>query len=107
MFLTVVAFVLVVWVLATIVAHLADELLWWALPTKAKIAIKTIQWNVEVLGAQLAVWEYNFHNRISRRWTNRITLWIRANAETAMRKQIQHAENRLETLSLLLNGIEQ
>lgn len=107
MFLTVVAFVLVVWVLATIVAHLADELLWWALPTKAKIAIKTIQWNVAVALAQVEVFLYNTANRISRRWTNPATLGLRANAQADMRVAIDRAEAHLEELSLLLNGIQE
>jgi hypothetical protein len=107
MFLTVVAFVLILWLFATILAHLADEALWLVTPTALKVFIKRVQWNVAVAFAQYAVAEYNFCNRISRRWTNPATLGLRANAESDMRKAINISESYLEELSLLLNGIEQ
>ena len=107
MFLSVVSILLVVWVFATIMAHLVDELLWWATPTKLKVVIKHIAWNIAVVFAHVAVWKYNFHNRNYNRWSNWLTREIRANAEADMRVAIGHAENRLETLSLLLNGIQE
>jgi hypothetical protein len=107
LFATFLAIVLIVWVFATIVAHLTDELLWWAMPTKGKIIIKHIQWRVTTAFAQYAVAEYNFCNRVARRWTNPATLGLRANAECDMRVAIDRAEAHLEELSLLLNGIQQ
>jgi len=107
MFATFLAIVLIIWVGAMIMAHLADELLWWALPTAAKVVIKTVQWRITVAIAQYTVAEYNFANRISRRWTNQATLGLRANSQADMRKAIAIAEAHLEELSLLLNGIEQ
>lgn len=107
MFLSVVATLFVVWVFAQIWAHLADELLWWATPTKVKVVIKHIQWRVTTALAQIEVWNYNFANRIARRWPNPVTLGLRANAEIDMRKAINIAEAHLETLSLLLNGIQE
>ena len=107
MFLSAMAIVIVIWTFATIVAHLVDELLWWATPTKGKIIIKHIEWRVETFGAQCAVWNYNNYNRLFNRHQNKFTAWLRANAQADMRIAIGHAENRLETLSLLLNGIQE
>jgi hypothetical protein len=107
MFATVVAVLFVLWAFAQILAHLMDEMLWWALPTKAKIVIKDAQWRITTAIAQVAVWKYNFHNRIARRWPNTVTLGLRANAECDMRKAINIAEANLEELSLLLNGIQE
>jgi hypothetical protein len=88
-------------------ANMVDKILWWALPTAAKVALKTVEWKIETFGAQVAVWEYNFHNRNYNRHSNWFTKWLRKNAEANMRIAIGHAESRLETLSLLLNGIQQ
>ncbi len=107
MFLSAIAIVLVLWVFATIMAHLVDELLWLVTPIRLKVAIKTAQWRITVAIAQYTVAEYNFANRISRRWTNQATLGLRANSQADMRKAIAIAEAHLEELSLLLNGIEQ
>ena len=107
MFVSAIAIVLVLWVFAMVMAHLADEILWWALPTKAKIVIKDIEWRVETFGAQWAVWEYNNYNRLFNRHPNVLTAWLRTNAEAAMRIAIGHAEDRLEKLSLLLNEIQE
>lgn len=107
LFATVISVVLVLWVFVTIMAHLLDELLWWALPTAAKVFIKTIQWRITVAIAQYTVAEYNFYNRLARRWTNQATIGLRANAESDMRKAINVAESHLEELSLLLNGIQE
>ena len=107
LFLTVIAITALAIIAITALATVIDEILWWALPAAAKVAIKTLEWRVEVIGAQIAVWEYNNYNRLARRWTNWLTLWLRAQAEVNMRSAINHAETRLETLSLLLNGIQQ
>ena len=107
MFLSAIAIVLILWLFATILAHLADEVLWLVTPTAAKVLIKTIQWNVSVVIAKYTVAEYNLCNRISRKWANPATLGLRANAESDMRKAIDRAEGYLEELSLLLNGIQQ
>jgi hypothetical protein len=87
--------------------ELMTKAIWWALPTKGKIFLKNIEWKLEVIGAMIAVREFNFLNHISRRHSNKVTQWLRANAKANMRIAIGHAENRLEQLSLLLNGIQQ
>jgi hypothetical protein len=107
LFLSAIAILLVVWTIAQIWAHLLDEMLWWALPTKAKIVIKDAQWRITTAIAQVEVFNYNFANRVARRWTNPATLGLRANAECDMRKAINIAEANLEELSLLLNGIQE
>ena len=107
MFATAIAIVLVIWTIAMVMAHLLDELLWWATPAKGKVIVKHIQWRIAVVFAHISVWEYNNFNRIARRHPNALTAWIRSEAETEMRKQIAIAEDRLEKLSLLLNGIQE
>ena len=107
LFLSAIAIVIVVWVFAQIWAHLMDEVLWLVTPTKVKVIIKHIAWNIAVVFAHVAVWKYNFHNRNYNRWSNWLTREIRSEAETEMREQIAIAESHLEELSLLLNGIQQ
>lgn len=106
-FLTVVAIAILAIAATAAIATVIDEILWWALPTRLKVAIKTAEWRIECIGAQYAVWKYNNYNRLARRHSNWFTKWIRANAQAEMRIAIGHAENRLETLSLLLNGIQE
>jgi hypothetical protein len=106
-FLTIITLAILAIVMTALIATVIDEFLWWALPTKAKVAIKTLEWRIECLGAQYAVWKYNNYNRLFNRHSNWLTRAIRANAQADMRIAIGHAESRLETLSLLLNGIQE
>ena len=106
-FLTFLAIAILAILAIAALATVIDEILWWATPTALKVFIKTIEWKAEVFGAQYAVWNYNNYNRLFNRHSNWFTKWLRAGAEADMRIAIGHAENRLETLSKLLNGIQQ